>query len=120
MLNVCTIMGRLTTAPELKQTEKGTFLTRFCIASQSSINKENTDFIDCVAWTKNAENICQYFNKGDRIIVSGPLQTRTFEANDGSKRKVCEIMVKQFEFVETKTSTGGNDQAGLPFDTNFV
>ena len=137
MLNSCNIMGRITKDLELKQTpQKGTYYVRFCIACPRDLQKDTTDFIDCIAWTKTAQFITQYFKKGDRIIVTGMLTTRM--SGEGKEaRKYCEILVNNVQFVElaqheaqqapaqtTPTPTppqvpDGFDNApteGLPFD----
>lgn len=61
-----------------------------------------TDFVDCVAWNKTAELIANYHKKGDRIGVSGHLQTRSYDDANGVKRKVTEIVVESIEFLKDR------------------
>ena len=101
MNNVC-LVGRLTKDPELKTTESGKSVTSFCVAVN---RKENTDFIDCVAWGKTAEFITRYFQKGKEIGIVGEIRTRTYTANDGKNRKVTEVLASNVSFVGSKSET---------------
>lgn len=102
MLNNISLMGRMVKDPELKTTSgKGTYYTRFCIAVKRDIGEDKTDFIDCVAWTRTAEMICKHFKKGHRIIITGILTTSMTGEGD-AKRKYCEVLVQNVEFVEPK------------------
>ena len=98
-LNFASIQGRFVAAPELKTTTSGKSVTSFTIACQH--DKENASFIDCVAWERTAETICQYFGKGDVIIVEGGIKTRNWEDKHGNKRKETEIQVDAFHFCGT-------------------
>ena len=107
MLNNCSFIGRITKNLELKQTnQKGTYYVRFTIAVQRDWNKDESDFIDCIAWTKQAENICKFFSKGDRICIVGALTTNMTEDQNGGKKKHSEIMVRSFGFIEKKKADG--------------
>lgn len=104
MLNQVTLMGRMTRDPELKYTANEKAVVSFTIAVDRDYKGEDAaDFIDCVAWNKTADMIDRYFHKGERIIVSGRIQTRTWETNDGKKRKATEVVVDRAYFVETKS-----------------
>ena len=104
MLNQVTLMGRMTRDPELKYTPSEKAVVSFTIAVDRDYKGEDAaDFIDCVAWNKTADMVDRYFHKGERIIVSGRIQTRTWETNDGKKRKATEIVVDRAYFVETKS-----------------
>ncbi len=106
-LNKATLMGRLTSDPELRSTNSGKSVINFTLAVDKPYNKENdhpeANFIDVVAWNSTAENISKFFSKGSRIIVDGSLQTRTYEDKDGKKRKSTEVLVNSFEFVDRKS-----------------
>ena len=99
-------IGNLTKDIELKQTPNGVAVAQFTIAVSrryTNIDGEReTDFIDCVAWRNQAENLAKYCHKGDKIAVTGALQVRIYEAQDGVKRKITEIIADEVEFINIK------------------
>ena len=106
--------GRLTADPELKTTPNGIVVTSFSIAvnrrySKSSEGQANqqSDFINCVAWRTQAEFITRYFKKGSAICVTGSLQTRSWNDQQGNKRYATEVVVDEVNFVDSK---GENSQ----------
>lgn len=101
MLNHICIMGRLTKDPELRRTKDGKPVTSFSIAVKRDFGGE-TDFYDCVAFTRTAEFVDSYFTKGRTAIVSGHLQTRAWETKDGQKRKIVEIVAEDVYFGDKK------------------
>ena len=97
--------GRLTSDPELKQTQSGTTVTTFSLAVNRRMGKDHeqkTDFISCVAWKQTAEFISRFFHKGSSICVTGSLQQRSWEDNNGNKRSVVEVVVDEAYFVDSK------------------
>ena len=90
MLNRVILMGRLVSDPELKTTSSGISVTSFRIAVDRSYVKagteRQTDFFDIVCWRSTAEFVCRYFFKGSLIALEGQLQSRTYQAKDGSNR----------------------------------
>jgi len=106
MLNRVTIMGRLGADPELRQTKGGTAVCSLRIACDRDFKTEDgereTDWIDVVAWRSTAEFVAKYFSKGSAVIVDGRLQTRTWEDDDGNKRKAVEVVVDNVYFGEKK------------------
>lgn len=116
-MNVITLMGRMTSTPELKTTNNGTSVTSFNLAVDRSYTpkgqEKQTDFIPCVAWRNTAEFITKYFRKGSRIAVKGELQQRTYTANDGSKRNVYEVIVDGAFFCESKAEPSVEMQAAM-------
>lgn len=101
MLNETIITGRFTDTPELKTTPSGKSVTSFTLANNTGYgDNERTNWIDCVAWNKSAENICKFFTKGSRITVVGELTTRQYEDKNGNKRKAVEVLVNKFEFMD--------------------
>ena len=114
MLNKAVIQGRLTTDPELRNTQGGTAVTSFCIASERSYipkgGEKQTDFIDVVAWQHLAETICRHWKKGQPIIVEGQIQTRSYTDRNGNKRKAVEIIASAAHFVESKKAADEFDQ----------
>ena len=110
--NKVILMGRLTAAPELKQTQSGTAVTSFTLAVDRRYAKEGqekqTDFITVVAWKGTAEFICKYFGKGSAILICGELQTRSWE-QDGQKRYATEVVASEVSFCEAKKNSEGNN-----------
>ena len=101
-MNNVVLMGRLVADPELKTTNTGKEVTSFRIAVNKPYQKgqdREADFFDIVAWGKTAAFVCQYFQKGKPIIITGHLQTRQYEASDGTKRKVVEVVAGNVDFV---------------------
>ncbi|WP_064613384.1 single-stranded DNA-binding protein [Streptobacillus moniliformis] len=101
-MNYVSLLGRLTKEPELQYTGTGKAYLRFNVAVQREINREEADFISCVAWEKRAEIISEYFSKGDRILIQGRFMTSTYEKN-GEKRFNTDVLVNQIGFIERKT-----------------
>lgn len=105
-MNKAILMGRMTRDPELKYTQNNTAVLSFTIAVNRRRNangqEPKVDFIDCVAWRSTAEFVSKYFAKGQMIVVTGEIQTRSWEDKHGSKRKTTEILVDEVEFGETK------------------
>lgn len=118
MLNHAEVMGRLTADPELRHTGSGTPVTSFTLASDTGRKRDDdsriTNFIDCVAWRRQAEFASKYLTRGRLIVVEGELVPRTYEDKNGAKHKVTEIVVNQIHFADSKGSAGGQDQAGAP------
>lgn len=102
MLNHSVIMGRLVRDPEIRRTNTGKAVTSFTIACDKPGKDSGASFIDCVAWDKTAEFVSNYFTKGSAIIVEGRLESRQYEAKDGQKRTVTEVVVTQAHFCEKK------------------
>lgn len=103
-MNNCNFTGRLTKDPELKTTQSGKKYTRFCLAVDGIKDKDGNktaDFVDCIAWNKSAEIIAQYARKGSKLGVSGRLHTTTYD-KDGEKRKSVDIVVNEFELLDSK------------------
>lgn len=113
MLNVCTIMGRLTRDPELRRTGSGAAVTSFTVAVDRDRapegQKKETDFIDCVAWQQTGKFVDKYFSKGSMIVVSGRLQIRRWSDKDGNKRRTAEVVADNVYFGEAKKSDNGQD-----------
>ena len=103
-MNTCNFTGRLTKDPELKTTQNNKNYVRFCLAVDGIKDKDgnNTaDFVDCIAWNKSAEIIAQYARKGSKLGVSGRYHTTTYD-KDGEKRKSVDIVVNEFELLDSK------------------
>ena len=119
MLNTVILMGRLVSDPELKTTGTGISVTSFRIAVDRSYVKQGeerkADFFDIVCWRNQAEFVCRYFGKGSLIAVQGQLQSRTYQAKDGSNRYVVEVVADTISFTgERRENAGG----GQPYSGN--
>ena len=98
-------IGRLTRDPEVRYTQSGKACAKFTLAidrRKSGEGNPQADFISCVAWEKTAEVISQYCTKGKKIAVEGRIQTRSYDASDGTKRYVTEVVVQSMEFCDSK------------------
>ena len=106
MLNISTLMGRLTADPELRRTPNGVSVTTFTIAVERTYTpqgqEKQTDFIDIVAWRNTAEFACKYFSKGRLIALNGSIQTRLYEDKEGHKRKAFEVVADNVFFCGDK------------------
>ena len=102
MLNRLTVQGRMTRDPDLRHTESGKAVANFTLACDRDRDREQTDFIDVVAWNGTAEFVSKYFRKGSMCIVSGRLQMRRYEAKDGTNRTAYEIVADNVYFGESK------------------
>ena len=102
MLNKAILMGRLTKAPELRSTNSGTSVCSFTLAVDRRGKDDGTDFLDIVAWGKTAEFVSKYFAKGQLVAVAGRIQTRTWEDQNGNKRKAVEVVADEVHFAESK------------------
>lgn len=110
MLNRVILMGRLVSDPELKTTSSGISVTSFRIAVDRSYVKagteRQTDFFDIVCWRSTAEFVCRYFFKGSLIALEGQLQSRTYQAKDGSNRYVVEVVADNVSFTGERREGG--------------
>ena len=118
MLNRVILMGRLVSDPELKTTASGISVTSFRIAVDRNYVKQGeerkADFIDIVCWRSTAEFVCRFFGKGAMIALEGQLQTRTYQAKDGTNRYVVEVVADNVSFTGERRDSnyGGNQNYG--------
>ena len=109
-MNKVILIGGLTKDPELRTTTSGTATTSFTVAVDRNFVNQQTgqreaDFINCVAWRKQAENISRYCSKGSQVAVEGKIQTRSYDAQDGSKRYVTEVICDNVTFLGSRNSS---------------
>ena len=112
-LNKVIICGRLTADVDIQSTASGVSVCTFNIAVTRKANREETDFIKCVAWRNTAEFIHKYFGKGSSICVAGSIQTRSWET-DGVKRYATEVVVDEAFFVDSKSDAQGTEAVAMP------
>ena len=105
-MNKVIIIGRTTKDVELKQTTTGTSVAEFSIAVRRAFKNANgeneSDFFNCIAFSKLAETISRYVKKGDQVGIEGRLQTRNYTNKEGKKVYVTEIIVENVEFLQNK------------------
>lgn len=105
-INKITLIGRLTTDPEVKATTDGTSLAKFCIAVDRTFSKEDkTDFINIVSWRDLAEQAEKYFKKGMLVLIEGRIQNRTYENKDGETVWATEVVSNFSRILESKKNT---------------
>lgn len=114
-LNKTILGGRLTADVELKQTGNGISVCSFNLAvnRRRVKDKQETDFITCVAWRQTAEFIAKYFKKGSSLCVVGNIQVRKWTDQDGKERFATEVIVDEAMFVDSK-SDGEAQQSYIP------
>ena len=119
-LNKVVLAGRMTADPELKQTASGVSVLSFTIAvNRSYVSKSSdqgerqADFINVVAWRSTAEFISKYFRKGSAICVSGSIQTRNWQDQQGQRRYATEVVADEAMFVESR---GGDSSQSYSSD----
>ena len=118
-MNKALLIGRLTRDPELRSTSTGRNVCQFSIAVNRNFTNANgereADFINCVVWDKQAENLVKYQKRGNQIAVDGRIQTRNYEDKDGKRVYVTEILANSISFLDSKgTNTSSNDFNSLP------
>ena len=106
-MNKCILIGNLTKDPELTTTSNGVAVCRFAIAVSRRFSnadgERETDFLNIVVWRSLAENCHKFLKKGSKVGVVGNIQSRSYDATDGTKRYVTEIIAEEVEFLSTRT-----------------
>lgn len=106
MINNVVLVGRLTKDPDLRYTASGTAVTQFNLAVDRNFTNQNgqreADFINCVIWRKAAESLAKYAVKGTLLGLTGRLQTRNYENTQGQRVYVTELVVENFQLLESK------------------
>lgn len=116
-MNKVILIGRLTKDPELKKTPTDVSVTQFTLAVNRTYQDKNgerqADFINCLAWRTQAENLCKYIKKGGQIAVEGSIQTRNYDDQNGVRKYATEVACDLITFLEHKKDTGYNDVSQL-------
>lgn len=111
-MNKVILIGRLTRDPELDFVAgSGTAVTRFGLAVKRPFKKDESDFINCVAFGKPAETIAQYITKGRQLAVTGSIRSGSYDAKDGSKRYTSDVVVESFEFIGNNSGNKNNENS---------
>ena len=118
-MNTITLLGRLTKNPEARYTSTGKAVTLFTLAVNrpytNADGQREADFISCQAWGKTAEVVGNHVSKGDRLLVEGRLQIRSYTDKEGVKRYATEVIVNRVEFIEQKKDSNVKTEAS-PMD----
>ena len=117
MINNVVLVGRLTKDPELKYTQSNIAVASFSLAVNRNFKDANgereTDFINCVIWRQQAENLANWAKKGALIGITGRIQTRSYENQQGQRVYVTEVVAENFQMLESRAAReGGNDNVG--------
>ena len=119
-MNKVILVGRLTKDPEMRTTASGVASTTFTLAVNRNFTNQNgereADFLNCVAWRRLAETIAKFCTKGSQVAVEGRIQTRSYDAQDGTKRYVTEIMVDNIDFLGSRKDAGSS--VNMPVEDN--
>ncbi len=114
-MNKVFLIGNLTRDPELSETTSGVSLCRFSIAVNRSYSgaggERQTDFFNCVAWRGLGENVARYAKKGNKVAVSGSIELRNYEDNQGVKRTGVDIVAQDVEFLTPRSQGDGFAEA---------
>lgn len=113
-MNRVILMGRLTREPELRYTQgdNSMAVARYTLAVDRRGREKQADFIQCVAFGKAGEFAQKYFTKGQRVLVSGRIQTGSYMGKDGQKVYTTDVIVDDQEFADSKSSGASSDSAG--------
>ncbi|MDO4178990.1 MAG: single-stranded DNA-binding protein [Phascolarctobacterium sp.] len=121
-MNKIILLGRLVRDPEVRYTQTGKVVCQFTLAVDRPYSNQDgqreADFIPVVLWGKPAETCGNSVTKGQRVLVEGRVQTRSYDAKDGSKRYVTEVIASNFEFIERKADSQGAPARSSSAPTN--
>ncbi|MFW8619044.1 single-stranded DNA-binding protein [Enterococcus innesii] len=116
MINNVVLVGRLTKDPDLKYTGSGTAVATFTLAVNRNFTNQSgereADFINCVIWRKPAETLANYAKKGVLIGVTGRIQTRSYDNQQGQKVYVTEVIADNFQLLESKKADSSQNTQG--------
>ncbi|OEL06874.1 single-stranded DNA-binding protein [Staphylococcus xylosus] len=114
MINRVVLVGRLTKDPEFRTTPSGVSITTFTLAINRTFTnaqgEREADFINCITFRKQAENVNNYLNKGSLAGIDGRIQTRNYENKEGKRVYVTEVVADNVQFLEPKNSNKQNKQ----------
>ena len=119
-MNKIILVGRVAKDVELRTTTSGKSVATFTLAVnrdyKNAEGKYDADFITCVAFEGKAETISKFVSKGDRFCVSGRIQTRNYEKQDGSKAYITEVIVDSFDFLESNKDKHSSSNVDVQYD----
>jgi single-strand DNA-binding protein len=106
------LVGNLTRDPEIRYTQSGKGVTKFTLAVNNPRNKEETTFVDIVAWDRLGETCNTYLKKGTNTLVEGRLVIRSYDDKDGNKRKATEVVIDNMQMLGSRSDRGGPSEEG--------
>ncbi len=113
MINRVILVGRITKDPELKSTQSNVNFVNFTLAVNRQFadqsGERQADFIQCVVWRRQAENLSHYIRKGALLGIEGRIQTRSYEV-DGNMRYITEVVCDSVQFLETRGDSSNNNK----------
>lgn len=115
LINNVVLVGRLTKDPDLRYTASGTAVATFTLAvNRNFTNQSNreADFINCVIWRKSAETLANYARKGTLLGVTGRIQTRSYDNQQGQRVYVTEVVADNFQLLESRSASENRQQSG--------
>ncbi|MFI3307023.1 MAG: single-stranded DNA-binding protein [Mycoplasmatota bacterium] len=119
-MNKVMLIGRITTKPELRYTSSNLPFTRFSVAINRTFSNQQgqreTDFINVVVWRKQAENVCNFLNKGSQVAIEGRLQSGSYDDKDGKKVYTLDVQADNVQFLESKSQSQTRDSNPSPYD----
>ena len=125
MANRVVLVGRLTKDPELRYSSSNIPMLYFSVAVNRTFTDQNgqrqADFINCVAFRKQAENMARFLGRGSQVAVEGRIQTRNYQGKDGNTVYVTEVVAETVQFLESKNSSHSRQNNGfdsMSFNTN--
>ena len=114
-MNKVFLIGNLTRDPEFRETPSGVPMCRFSIAVnrnyRNADGERQTDFFNCTAWRATAETISRYTKKGNKVAVTGSIEIREYEDNQGARRTSVDVIVQDCELLTPKDNSNGFDVA---------
>lgn len=120
-MNRVMLIGRLTAKPELRYTNSNVPYARFTLAVNRQFSNQDgqreADFINVIVWRKQAETICNYFDKGNQIAIEGRLQTGSYDDKDGKRVYTTDVVLDTFHFIESKAARANSASNNVsPYD----
>jgi single-strand DNA-binding protein len=106
------LVGNLTRDPEIRYTQSGKGVTKFTLAVNNPRNKEETTFVDIVAWDRLGETCNTYLKKGSNTLIEGRLVIRSYDDKDGNKRKATEVVADNMQMLSTRQAGPVDDSGG--------
>lgn len=122
MINNVVLVGRLTKDPDLRYTATGTATATFTLAVNRNFTNQSgnrdADFINCVIWRKSAETLANYARKGTLLGVTGRIQTRNYENQQGQRVYVTEVVADNFQLLESRSANEQRQQSNPDSQNN--
>lgn len=121
MINRVVLVGRLVADPELRYTPNGIASCKFRVAVNRPFKNEGeqqADFITCVAWRKQAENLANFMKKGSLIAIEGKIQTGSYEGQDGKRVYTTDVVADSVQFLEPKATGSSQGPSNYQSSTN--